>query len=1067
MRSWGRLKFIALTLMIVFFGSVGYAQRTVTIKGTVVSENENRPLAGVTVGVRESGDYVRTDRSGYFEITTARTGGVLTATHLGYKEESVRYSLSEHGPFRIVLSEDAETLEEVLINTGYQSIPKERATGSFGHIGPELLNRSVSPDVLTRLENLSPGLLFNHGDAANTDAFLIRGRSTINGEAQPLIVLDDFPYDGDLGNINPNDIESVSILRDAAAASIWGARAGNGVIVLTTKKGRTAAPQVELKSNVTFTPRPDLYNIHQMLAPDRVELERFLFENGRYASAVDPATLASRAGVVPDAVELMIQNPSDLEAKLNGLGDHNVLDDLSGHFYRVSTNQQYSLNISGRQEQLRYYMSGSFDRNLPGLVGESHSRLSIRSSNSYRVNDRLGIDVSLNLYNVEDSRGNNEGINTSASAQFSLSPYARLVDDSGNAAPVYMGKRKGYVDTVGGGRLLDWNYRPLEEIENEKHSIKRRDYMIHVGANYQLMEGLEALAKYQFQNQVQQGEDIFLERSYYARNNINDFARVDPATGAVSYPFPRGGILWRNVVTGTSHQGRAQLNFDRELGDRHSITAIGGFEIRKLVTSSDSYQNLGYDDETGTIENVINTEEYYPRNSSGTYSRIMAIDGTSELRDHFLSYFSNAAYTYDKRYTVSGSLRKDEANLFGLNTNQKGTPLWSLGGAWELSNEGFYRSGWLPRLKLRIAYGSSGNIARNANAVTTITTSTGGFTHPLPSAYLNSLPNRNLSWEKVKQLNAGLDFATKGNRISGTIEIYTKRATDLLSQSAVDPTYGVSSMYLNVGDMSGKGVDMQFRTLNLRGKLNWQTDLIYSYSSSKITKYLMPTAPSGSVYLPISLGNPLIGRPLFSVFALQWKGLDRETGNPIGVVDGEESVDYNAIYNTTPLEDLVFVGTAQPTHFGAFRNSFNYGAFDLSFNISYKLGYYFRRASIHYTNAYEGDWRGHSDYGSRWKQPGDELTTHVPSRVYPAVPARDNFYRYSEVLVEKGDHVRFEDVDFGYSFRGSRGIKAIRVFAHISDLGVLWKANKSGIDPYYHNRPLQRPSFSFGTNLTF
>lgn len=1054
-------------MVICFWGSVCVAQQATIIKGTVVSENENIPLEGVTVSIRETGDYVRTDRSGYFEITSNRTSGTVIVTHLGYKKGEVRYSLSEHGPFEIILSEDMETLEEVFVNTGYQSLPKERATGSFDYIGPQLLNRSVSPDLLTRLENLSPGLLFNHGDAASTDAFLIRGRSTINGEAQPLIVLDDFPYDGDLSNINPNDIESVTILKDAAAASIWGARAGNGVIVLTTKKGRTSTPQIELKSNVTFTPRPDLYTIRQMLPADRIELEKFLFEKGRYASAVNPTSLGSRAAVIPDAVELMIQNPTDLEAKLNELGQHNVLDDLSKYFYRVSTNQQYSLNISGRQDRLRYYMSGSFDRNLSELVGESKNRLSIRSANSYKVSDRLDIDVSLNLYSVEDVQGNNKGINTSASSQFSLSPYARLADDSGNSVPVYLGKRKGYVDTVGGGRLLDWNYRPLEEIENERHSVKRRDYIINLGTNYKLIDGLQALAKYQFQNQVQHGEDLLLEESYYARNNINDFAQINPVTGAVHYPFPRGGILWRNVVTGTSHQGRAQLNFDKELGDRHSITAIGGFEIRKLVTTSDSYQNLGYDDETGTIENVINTEEYYPRNSSGTYSRIMVIDATNELRDNFLSYFSNAAYTYDSRYTFSASLRKDEANLFGLNTNQKGTPLWSLGGAWELGNERFYGSDWLPQLKVRVTYGTSGNIARNANAVTTITTSTGGFTHPLPSGYLNSLPNKNLSWEKVKQLNMGLDFATKGNRVSGTIEFYTKRATDLLSQSAVDPTYGVSSMYLNVGDMSGNGVDMQFRTLNMKGKLNWQTDLIYSFSSSKITKYLMPTAAAGSFYLPISLGNPLIGRPLFSVFALQWKGLDRETGNPIGVVDEEESMDYNAIYNTTPLEDLVFIGTAQPTHYGAFRNSFHYRAFNLSFNISYKFGYYFRRTSIHYTNAYEGDWRSHSDYGNRWKQPGDELITDVPSRVYPAVPTRDNFYRYSEVLVEKGDHIRFEDIDFGYNFRGSGGVKSIRVFAYISGLGVLWKANKSGIDPYYHNRPLQRPSFSFGANLTF
>ena len=1061
------LRYLTLIMWAALLTNICYSQETNILRGNVFSEKEYQPLAEATVWIEGTTTYIRTDSLGYFEISTSHSKGKLLVSYVGYPNTSVEFSSSKQGPFIILMDNSQQILDEIIVSTGYENIPQERATGSFDHIDNDLINRGVSSDILTRLENLSPGLLFNHGDAGDTDAFLIRGRSTINGQAQPLIVLDDFPYDGDLNNINPNDIASVSILKDAAAASIWGARAGNGVIVITTKKGNTAEPKIELISNLSFTPRPNLYSINQMSPMDRIELDRFLFVKGRYEAAANPADIGSRTAAIPEAVELLIENPADLEAKLQNLGEHNVLEDLSRYFYRASTNQQHNLNISGRQDKIQYYMSGGYDRKLPNLVGETYNRISIRSTSTYHVNDRLSIEASVNLFHVEDKKGNNRGVNTSPTSQFSLSPYSRLVDKGGRSLPVYIPLRKGFVDTVGQGRFLDWNYRPIDEIHNEQHKDKRIDYLVNVGTKYQVFEGLEAVVKYQYQNQVQRTEDLFREMSYYARNNINDYTQVHPTTNAITYPFPRGGVLWKDNVTTTSHQGRAQINLNRTFEDKHSITALGGFEIRKLVATSEYFQNLGYIEETGAISNIINVEEYFPRNSTAAYSQISVTDATNELKDNFLSYFSNFAYTYRNRYTLSGSLRKDEANLFGLNANQKGTPLWSIGGAWMLNNEGFYNIEWLPQAKIRIAYGINGNIARNASAITTIATSTGGMTHPLPTAYILSLPNENLSWERVGQLNIGLDFASKKNKINGTIEYYNKSATDLLAQSPVDPTYGVSSMYLNVADMIGKGLDIHVNTHNLTGFLNWQTNFIYSHSFSEVTEYLVPTATSGVSYLPVSLANPLVGRPLYSVFALSWRGLEHETGDPLGMVDGEESKDYNSIYNGTPLEELVFMGTAQPTHFGAIRNTFAYKNLDLSFNISYKFGYYFRRSSVNYTSMFAGNWRGHADYAKRWQQAGDEKFTDVPSLIYPAETNRDNFYQYSETLVEKGDHIRFEDINLGYRFNPKKGLKSIRVFAYLSNLGVLWKANKHGIDPYYHNQPLQRPSYSLGTNINF
>lgn len=1039
------------------------------VSGRII-DSIGAPLAGASIRVLNA-DGKRTtlqtvtDRDGSFELRNVPEDAVLEVSYVGYVTTTIK-AAADIGV--VVLKAVQSELDEVdvVVNTGYQRIPKERATGSFSHVDNELLNRSVSTDILSRIENLVPGIVFNKGDAARTDAFLIRGRSTIAAEASPLIILDDFPYDGDISNINPNDVESVTLLKDAAAASIWGARAGNGVIVITTKKGSSGRTDVQVNSNLTVTNRPDLLTANMINSDDRIDLERFLFDSGRYNAARNPTTLGNRASAIPEAVELMIANPVDLDQRLQELTAHSVLNDLSRYFYQPAVKQQYSVNASGGQDRIRYYFAAGLDNNRGQLVGEKGRRVSIRASNTYQITSRLSMDAGVNFIDAQEQSGNNDGVNTSATAQFSLSPYSRLADDEGNSLPVYVPRRKGYVDTVGGGYLTDWNYRPLDELSNEVHTVNRRDYLVNAGLNYKLWKGVELMAKYQFQNQQVRSDDLFREQSFYARNNYNDYAQINRTTGDVSYPFPKGAILWRRFGSTTGHQGRAQVNYSGSWNEKNVLTALGGFEIRQLTTQNNRFQNLGYNELTGNMVNVINTETFYRRNSAAGTSRVPLTDTHDETYDHFISYFGNAAYTYDRRYTLSGSIRKDEANLFGLNENQKGTPLWSIGAAWDMGNEQFFSSVPLSMLKWRAAYGVNGNIARNASAITTMSLYVGGQNHRLPAGMLNSMANRNLSWERVAQLNLGLDFSTKDQRLSGTIEYYRKDAANLLAQSPVDPTYGVSSMYLNVADIDGSGWDIQIQSTNLKRSLRWSTNYIYSYTYSTIKNYLMPTAVTGRTYLPITLSNPLVGKPLFSVFAFPWEGLDPLTGSPRGRLNDEISMDYSGLYNRTPLEEMEFFGTAQPVHYGAIRNTFGYKDFELSFNISFKMGYFFRRSSVSYTAMYANN-NGHSDYAKRWQNPGDEAYTDVPSRVYPAVSNRDLFYLNSATLVEPADHIRLEDFNLAYTLRNRSWAKSARFFMYGSNLGVLWVKNKEDIDPYFNGTPTLRPSFSLGTQINF
>lgn len=1029
------------------------------IKGKVLDQETHKPLQSVSISAPRTRTY--TNSLGEFNISVSPADS-LTFSFVGYISKKVAPS----NELIVELVPLASQLQEVqIVSTGYQRLPKERATGSFDLVDNTLLNRSVSTDILSRLEHLTPGLLFNHGDAAGTDPFIIRGRSTITANAEPLIVLDDFPYDGTISNINPSDIESVSILKDAAAASIWGARASNGVIVITTKRGRLGKPKIELNSNVTFQQKDDLYNINNMSSADAIELERYLFQQGRYNSALTGPYYNTPLTPV---VELLVANPTDASSQIEAMKNHDVRDDLTKYMYRTSANQQYHLNISGAQEKMSYFLSGGFDKNLSGLVGEDYDRISVRSASTFNLHKQLKLNTVISYTKAQNRAGNNNGSESGAS--YPYYPYARLADDHGDPLPVYMDYRKGYIDTAGNGKLLDWSFKPVEDISQEEHLQKTRDMLFNAGAEYTIADGLKAELKYQFQNQMTNGSDYYKEGSYYARSNINRFTQIDQQSGRISYPMPMGGIMDLDNVEETSHQGRLQLNFNKRWNEKHELTVLGAYEIRSKVLESNSSRLYGYDPEYSALDPEIDYTTYYKLYSSAGTASVPAGQGISKSTDNFISYLFNGAYTYDSRYTLSGSLRKDEANLFGVKANQKGTPLWSLGAAWTLNNESFYNFAVLPLLKLRATYGVNGNVSRMASAYTTALFGTSTRTS-LRLATIQTPPNENLRWERVKVLNLGMDFATKGNVLSGSVEYYDKHAIDLLAQAPTDPTLGITTFFGNVAAMRAKGWDIQLNSRNIEGKVNWQSTLIFSRSKQKVTDYLMPVSTSPAPYLPIGALSPIIGQPLYNVFSFVWRGLDPATGDPLGYRNGESSNDYNDIYFNTPLDSLINNGPVQPTIYGALRNTVSFKNLSLSFNISYKFGNYFRAQSVYYAGLLSG-WGGHGDYALRWQKPGDELTTYVPSLVYPNDNSnRDEFYRYAQVLVHKADHIRLEDINLSYNVARGKNSRLpfsnLRLYLYASNLGVLWKANKAGIDPYYNNIAAEGRRLAIGGTFTF
>jgi len=1054
-------KYTVALFCLLVLSYCGALARQKQVTGKVTSSESNNPVSRATVQWKGTNVKTSTGEDGRFNIT-ATASDSLIVTAIGYKSQTV-YGNSA-ASISIILAPKVNELRELqVVNTGYQKMPMERATGSFGFVSRELLNRTVSTNILDRLENVTPGLLFNRGDAQSTDAFLIRGRSTINADAKPLIVLDDFPYEGEPGNINPNDIENITVLKDAAAASIWGARAGNGVIVITTKRGRTGTAEISINSNVTFQGRPDLFNVNQMSSADAIDLERKLFALGKYAQAVKGPYY--NIPLTP-VVELLVARPADMDQQIESLKQYDVRNDIGKYLYQTAVNQQHSMSISGTQERISYYFSGGYDRNAGNLVSQEYNRITLRSANTFKVNSVLQLSAAVTYNRDKNSKGSNNGYSSGKS--YPYYPYARLADQNGNPLLLYFDYRKPYIDTAGHGTLKNWNYSPLDEISGEEHKTLTGNLVVNTGVSLNLPFGFSFDLKYQYMNQMLNQSDMYGQESYFVRDLSNRYAQPKNGGSQFDFPIPEGGVLDAASSELQSHQGRAQLSFAKSWNSRHSLNAIGGYEIRNQVTSLQNNRFYGYQPQFGTVAGAVNYTTRYKLYSKEGSTIIEPRQDIGKLTDNFLSYFGNAAYTYDRRYTVSGSLRKDEANLFGVKANQKGTPLWSAGAAWLLHNEVFLKDLPFSLLKLRVTYGVNGNVSRLASASTTARFSTTNTTG-LQAAVIQSPPNEHLSWERVKTFNAGIDFALKNEVISGSVEYYVKNGADLLAQAPTDPTLGFNTFYGNVADMKGNGWDVQLNSRNLNGLLKWNSNLIFSSANQRVTTYLMPISKSPVPYLSGAL-SPVVGKPLYNIFSYRWEGLDPVNGDPIGYYNGNQSKDYNAIYNSSPLDSLIHNGPIQPVVFGALRNTFIYRSFTLSFNISYKFGGYFRAASVNYSGINVG-WGGNGDYARRWQQPGDELKTHVPSYVTINNDNRDLFYRNSNVLVQKSDVIRLEDLNLAYALNKGTirklPFKAVSVYVYAANLGMLWKANQIGIDPYYNNVPAGRMKITIGTNLTF
>ncbi|SJN49838.1 SusC/RagA family TonB-linked outer membrane protein [Sphingobacterium sp. JB170] len=1020
----------------------------------VVDSQTRFAIIGATVRDSMGAFLSASNEQGEFMLQEMTKGQIVKISAMGYQEQQSRITTSDT---LFLLIPDSHILEAVEVSTGYQKISKERSAGSFSYIDQSLIERSVSADIISRLEDVTPGLQFdkrssNPSNGNSGTSLRVRGINTINSSSSPLIVLDNFPYEGDIESINPNDIKSVTVLRDASAASIWGARAANGVIVITTKSGAASGDmKINYSGSTEWTERPDQYYSRDFISSaDYIELERWLFGQGYF----DAQENSSAQPVLSPAVELLIKmrDNSSLEQQvddeLKRMSGLDVRRGIDRYLTRTGSAQQHHVSISGSPARADYYVSVGYNNDLNNQVSQSSGRFTLTTRNTFHVLPWLRLKSDINwMRGEEKDKGLFSGI--------SSYPYNELMGQDGRAGSIYTGYRQNFKEESMAQSGVDWLYRPLEEMDRYSSNGVTNRLILNSGLEVDILDGLSLQGMYRYQTRRGETTMEYFSDSYYVRNLVNRYMQSDGVS-----KFPDNGIL---RLDGTDEKGydiRAQLNYRKSVGELLDVDALAGYERRELIQEGSIAQYFDYDRNLLTNNNQLDYVTRFPVKPSGTARLPTPLASLTRLIDRNVSYYGNIGLSFSSRYTLTGSLRWDASNLFGVKANQKGTPLWSVGTAVFLSSMKAFQRPWLDMLKLRLTYGYNGNVNTGASAVMTAYYST-NYSTGLRYAEIRNPGNPQLRWERVGVWNLGVDFSLFDNRLQGSVDVYRKRATDLLGQLETDPTNGFvvidqKKNLVNYGAMDTRGLDLQLSITPLRRSFEWRIDKIIGSTGNKVTRYEFD-ALSGET-LRTRVGNAYSGAivkegvSLDALYTLPWHGLDEATGNPLVMLNEQKSQDYTAYIAQLSVEQLQHQKIQVPRYYGSLRNTFSWKNFNASFNIVWKAGYYFMRSTVNYNTLYSMN-KMNKDYENRWQRPGDEERTDVPSRALITqtnLGGRDFVYASSAAVMENGAHIRLRDVRLAYQLPQNhsfgKGVRAT-VFIYGNNLGILWRANKHGIDP--------------------
>lgn len=1113
--------FIIIALLAPLFT---LAQGTRQIKGQILDRADGTPLAGATVFIdpnqTTAKDYnpqgTIADHNGNFVFTLPSNVKMVVVSFLGY--EALKVDITGLKDVNVRLTAQANQMDAVVV-TGYQKIEKRKLTSSIATIDMSDINRVGVASVDQMLEGQLAGVMTTptSGGPGSPMKMQVRSAVTLNGSQDPLWVLDGMPLEGNeipkgwdqkesidnlynmsIAGMNPDDIQDITVLKDAAATAIYGARAANGVIIITSKKGKKGQSMRVNASLATFiTAKPKFDKLNLMDANQKVDFELGLASNPHHNFLVGMG-----------GVGRLMDNAGEREAYLSGgfkalsSQTQNAINKLrtngtnwADEIYRMTVNQQYSLNVSGGGEKTAYYFSAGYYNEQGTTKGTGFDRFNLTLKTDFDLLKNLRFSVAMfGTATTNDSYiTDRDAFSTPSRYARSVNPYVSAYDAQGN----YIYDPDMMAQQGNNDRVLEFNY--MEEYKNANQQMKNHSFKSIFELEYTPIKDLRLFTQFGLQLEKVATEKTADKNSYYVRKYS-----LESEVGKVEY-LPDGGIIqnWNQDLL--QYNWKVQAEYAKRIG-KHEIDLMGGLEMRANTSKNIHTKGFGFDPKTLTTKpiNFPNDKVGSDLAASSRFTPYQHIFN----ENRFMSYFMTGSYTYDNRYTVFGSLRYDGSNLFGVDPEFKFTPLWSISGAWNINREEFLRDKqWLSNLKLRLSYGVQGNIDRSTSPFVIGAWSTSNVSGSLyePSISVSSPPNRYLRWETTDTWNAGLDFGVLDNRLSMTFEAYKRISNDLITTRFIPQENGFSSTMSNYGKMTSDGLEFSISSVNISTKsFRWQTTINLAHNKTIVNRINIDDnsiLPSIEGYSPNAIfgfktaGLDQNGVPMF------WQGnekvtIDKFFGASAELIPGMwgEPDMYHINFDQSSeniRSKFEYLGNGDPALIGGMTNKFSYKGFDLSVSanfvinqmVQYSPFYHPLRTNpgLNYTNQMKDIWSPSNPggtYPAIASSPKYYLSSEPTSLDYMSTifegTGSQNYFNYMDTWTKKMSYLRINSIRLGYSLPSSLlkkiHIAAARFSFEVRNPFVIATNYDGYFDPEtYGNiyaQPLPR-TFSIGLNLSF
>ena len=892
------------------------------VSGTVVSEDDGQPLPGVTILVRGSNTGTVTDLDGNYTITVPDGASVLVISSIGFVQQEI--PVGDRTTIHIILQTDMQQLSEVVV-VGYGTQKKANITGSIGQIEPENLTERPLLTVDQALVGQMAGVRVKQTSGVPGRAFdiQIRGTGSITANNQPLYVIDGFPLESSagnpLGNISPNDIESIQVLKDASAAAIYGSRASNGVVIISTKTGKTGKAQISLNAYTGWNEtvkKLDVLNAAEWIdrAMEMINTNWTRSGDGRLAS----------------------QTNAEREAILGGFNRNYMYDDrwfMEGNpgirfvdwqdeLFRKGMVQNYQLTASGANDFVKYFVSGDYLDQDGIAIGVNYKRYSARANVEVQANPRLKIGLNLNpSYSILKDPGV-EGKDAITHTTVGMVP---IVEEDA-----------GLLTGVGDIPLYTWASSRLSPIAfalNRKNEVAIFRNLATVYGEYEIIDGLSLRSTVNLDHADQQGKNY---TPGIVTNNNNTSGGFN---GNRHQTFVTENTISYNQTFDEAHNISAVAGMSYSFNKRNNWNISGNFEVDGITTLN------------AAIINASNTN-------------------TTETQSTLLSYFGRVQYDFKEKYLISASARRDGSSRFGHATKWGFFPSVSLG--WRASDEEFLKEvSLLSDLKFRGSWGLSGNNGiGDYSHIATLNFANYSYGGSLANGLIpGNFANPELGWEESEMINIGLDMGWLDNRLYASFDYYTKRNNNLLLNIPVPSATGFTTALTNIGEVMNKGWELELTSRNLTGAFEWSSQVNFTWNTNEVIQLGPENTPLLGGSWDINHNITMVGEPMYSLYLIQNLGIltqeDIENGAALygsQTAGDPKYLDHNNDGVISP-EDRVLSGSPQPDYIWGITNNFTYKGFDLNILI-------------------QGQWGGmiYSTFGRAMDRPGMDFVENVLGR---------------------------------------------------------------------------------------